>query len=537
MIPARGLIKTLKGWLGKPIAGPETDPLRFFGTMYALPNPDPILREMGQAERVYQSIMSDPHVLGDMRSIRGNFRSHDYRVVSGDEGNSQAEAARQLCEDWLQRTRPNEMVDWLEVMWQMSSAFASGYRVHEMVLDAVDSHWLPTLVMDRPNRRVRFNTHGEPLLISIGNPLGAPVEPHQLVISRHMPTLDNPYGVATLSSCFWAWTFKTGGWRFFLKYCERHGLPWPIARYPAGTSNEDQDKLAEALQNMIESAYAVVPDGTGIELLVPTSSGSNLPQRDLIDLCNIEMSKALTGQSMVGELRGVGARAASETALKRQESIDDSVRDIAGQSMDFIFRWITLFNLGDGIAPPTLEFYRRGTGGKDRAETYEVAKRIGANPSKRAFLEEMGIPSANGPDDMLVSTPPASPSQPPVGGASAAASGPAIQARTEPNDGKTGDSIVNLSSLPGLQFARAAGMSEDEAIQLASQAADQAIEAHMIAPIARMLARYESDGRTLAEFHADLQGMVGVMDDTALREVLDRALSFSMLHGAATHVD
>lgn len=535
MIPARGLIKTLKGWLGKPIAGPETDPQRFFGTMYALPNPDPILREMGQAERVYQSIMADPHVLGDLRSIRGNFRSHDYRVVSGDEGNSQAEAARQLCEDWLQRTRPNEMVDWLEVMWQMSSAFATGYRVHEMVLDSVDGHWLPTLVMDRPNRRVRFNSHGEPLLVSTGNLLGAPVEPHQLIISRHMPTMDNPYGVATLSSCFWAWTFKTGGWRYLVKYCERHGLPWPVGRYPIGTSEPDQDLLAKAMQEMIESAYAVVPEGTGIELLVPTSSGSgSLPQRDLIDLCNIEMSKALTGQAMVGELRGVGARSASETAFKRQESIDDSVRDISGQSMDCIFRWITLFNLGDGVAPPMLEFYRRGTGGKDRAETYEVAKRLGANPSKRAFLEEMGIPEANGSDDVLVTSAaaPAGRSSPAVTAASTA------QARTEPNDGKVGsDDTINLSRLPGLQFARAAGMTEDEAIQLAAQAADQAIEAHMIAPIAQMLARYEADGRTLAEFHADLQDMVGVMDDEALREVLDRALSYSILRGAATQLD
>ncbi len=53
MISMRGLVRTLTGWLGKPMATPETDPQRWFGTLFALPNPDPILRNMGQAEQVY----------------------------------------------------------------------------------------------------------------------------------------------------------------------------------------------------------------------------------------------------------------------------------------------------------------------------------------------------------------------------------------------------------------------------------------------------------------------------------------------------
>ena len=68
MIPVRGLIQTMKGWLGKPVADATSDPQRVFGSFLALPNPDPILREMGQAERVYASIAADPHVLGDIRA-------------------------------------------------------------------------------------------------------------------------------------------------------------------------------------------------------------------------------------------------------------------------------------------------------------------------------------------------------------------------------------------------------------------------------------------------------------------------------------
>ena len=117
----------LRGLLGRSVAGPDTDPQLFYGAQLAkalaMPNPDPLLRQMGQAEKVYYSIAAEPHVLGDIRSIRGNFRSHEYRLLAGDEGDSKSLAAQKLCERWMASTQPNAICDWLDVLWQMSSAF------------------------------------------------------------------------------------------------------------------------------------------------------------------------------------------------------------------------------------------------------------------------------------------------------------------------------------------------------------------------------------------------------------------------------
>lgn len=536
--------RMLRGLLGRSVAGPDTDPQLFYGTQLAkalaMPNPDPLLRQMGQAEKVYYSIAAEPHVLGDIRSIRGNFRSHEYRLLAGDEGDSKSLAAQELCERWMASTQPNAICDWLDVLWQMSSAFLTGYRPHEVVWHLDGGKYLPQEVVDRPGRRFKFNAYGEPLLVSTANMMGAPLEqPWQVAISRHMADATNPYGVAVLSSCFWPWSFKTGGWRYFVKYCERHGLPWPVARYPLGTGEAEQDALEAAVANMIEAGYVVAPEGTGLELIVPSGSGAGgLPQQNLIDLCNREMSKALTGQAMVAELQGVGARAASETALKRQEAIDDSVRDISAQTMGFIFRWITLFNFGDGVAPPKLEFFKHTPAGEDRAKTYKIAQELGGNPSRTAMLEELGIPEAKDAADAL--KPAAQASQP---GQQGAAPG-AVSTLPAANDPQAGAGQValqvamtaqQLQGIAGFGFARAAGMTEEEAIELAAQAADTAIEDHMIAPVAEMLARFEADGRTLAEFQAALADLVGLVDDEALREVIDRSLSYAILRGAATN--
>lgn len=525
----KGLIRSVKGWLGKPIATPETDPNGFFGMLTVLPNPDPILRAMGRADQVYASIMSDPHVIGDIRSIRGEFRSHEYRVVVGSDEHPLAQAAQELCETYLQNSRPNAIADWLEVMWQMTSAILTGYKVHEPVFDLVEStnpilngKYLPTEVLDRPGRRYKFDFNGAALLLSKSNWQGAPIEPYQAIVSRHMATTDNPYGQALLSACFWCWTFKTGGWRYFVKYCEKHGIPWPIARYPQGTLDADIDKLAEGLSEMLESGYAVVQEGTGIELLVPNATGSALPQENLIDRCNREMSKALTGQAMTAELQGVGARAAGEVAAARQASINDADRDIAAEGMAQLFRWITLFNFGPDVPPPRLEFYKQEAAGKERAETYDLARKMGARPSLSAMLEELGIPAAKDDADALLPDAPASPRPP---------------AQPVINNKKPGPiqfSADDLAALEGWTFAKAGGMTEADAIELASQAADGVIEQRIIAPIYNMLVQFERDGKSLIEFRDALGDLVGGIDDEGLREVLDLSMSYAMLRGAAT---
>lgn len=512
----RGLIQGVKGWLGKPVATPETDPEQFFSALQSLPNPDPMLRAMGKAEIVYRSIMADAHVIGEIRSIRGSFRSHEYRIEVGREDDAKAAAALQLCTDWMASGPPNSVADWMEVMWQMCSCILTGYTPHELVWNySLDGKLLPIEVADRPGRRIQFDAAANPLLVSKMFPLGTPVEPYQFVISRHMATTANPYGHSLLSSCFWPWTFKTGGWRYFVKYCERHGLPWPVGRYPQGTGEAEQDQLADALAGMVESGYLVVQEGTGIELLVPQGGSGTAPQQALISLCNREMSKALTSQAMIGEQLTVGSKAAADTAQVRQNSVHDSDRDIAAASMSQIFRWITVFNFGEDVAPPTLVFFKQENAGKERAEAYDIARKAGARPSAKAMLAELGIPEAENDADALVAD--AKP-----------ASAPQIPA-TKPNL-----KVVNFSALPGYSFAKAAGMTDDEAVQLATDAADQAIEDQMIEPITRMLAEFEADGKTLLQFNDALQDLVGQMDDAGLRQVLDQALTYSMLRGAAT---
>ncbi|MCA8075534.1 phage portal protein family protein [Burkholderia cepacia] len=493
------MVRSVRGVLGRQAAAADTDPY-FFGKLHMLPNPDPVLRAMGVADTVYASILADAHVIGEVRSIRGEFRGMDYRVVTWAEDDPKAMLARDLCERWMQRFRPNSTADWLEVMWQMLSAIFTGYRVHELVWDAWDGYLVPVNVIDRPNRRFGFDVDAQLMLKTRSEPMGAVVdEPYRFIVSRHMATMSNPYGSALLSGCFWPWTFKTGGWKYFVKFCERHGLPWPVARYGLGASEAEQDQLAQAIEAMIDSGYAVVPEGSSVELLVANTSGSMLPQESLINAANREMSKCLTGQAMIAELQNVGARAATETAMKRQSDINDSDRDIASASMSQIFRFITTFNFGEDVPSPELEFFQINAAGKDRAETYQIAANMGARPSRKAMLEELNIPQAADDADALL---------------------PATTQAPTAEFAAADDAVL-------IESARA----EDSRVRSAADAADAALESSVIEPIARMLEQAERDGRSLADIQAELTRLVGNIDNAELVGVMRQALEWSFTQG------
>lgn len=499
------LMKPTADMLGVEVAPAGSD-WAFFSRLSAMPNPDPILRRIGRSATVYASIMADAHVMGDIRSIRGSFRSLDYRVVAGDEQDERAKAARDLCVWWLEHLAPNTVaVDWQEVMWQMCSAIFTGYKIHEVVWNYVGDKLLPVAVKDRANSRFSFDANGNILLLSAEHPQGAAVAAYQFVASRHMADCDNPYGKALLSSCFWPWTFKTGGFKYFVQYCERHGLPWPFARYPQGATAAEIASLERAVAGMLNNGFIVAPVGAELDLINSGSVGAALPQENLINLCNREMSKALTGQAMVAESQKTGARAASETAAERSEGIHDSDRDIAAASFGTIFRWITTFNFGADVAAPQLEFFKRKSATKERAESYAIAASLGARPSKRSLLEELNIPAADDEADAIVAT-----------GAAASAS--------------AGASAV-------AQFAAAFDALDSEtALSLAASAAyDGEFEAAVIQPFADMLDALIAAGGDLNDFKDALGGLLQGVDAAELLRITNQALTLSALHGAVEH--
>lgn len=108
-------------------------------------------------------------------------------------------------------------------------------------------------------------------------------------------------------------------------FVERFGKPWPIGYYnttiegkdhPRAADTDDKAVLQATLENLGAGNLnaAALPDSVHVDLGGPLASRlpPELPQTQLIRVCNGEISKAVLGQSDTTEAGGNGSRSAAE---------------------------------------------------------------------------------------------------------------------------------------------------------------------------------------------------------------------------------
>ena len=358
------------------LAGRDTDPW-LHGLWRRLPNPDSVLRRLGREQDAFDQIAYDAHVIGELRAIRGGLLSRRSRVVEGGETRA-ARGAADLCREIMARPAAPAM-GWPETIWTMAQAIFRGYAVHEVAWRRDGRRMVPDMVIDRPNRRFRFDARDNRLrLLTRRDPtFGVELPEKTMLLTRHMPSYDNPYGVAVYSACFWPYVFKHSGYRYFTKLAERFGLPWPVGKYAGDRGRAEQ--MLEELVKMLSAGAIAIPAEESVEFLESGAgggSGGGSPQERLIDACNRELSKALTSQTLATEIQGTGSRAASEVHAGRQQTVQDSDRETISSTFDELFAWTTELNFPAGTPPPRHEFRREAGAAaiKEWAEVYDVAR-------------------------------------------------------------------------------------------------------------------------------------------------------------------
>lgn len=163
---------------------------------------------------------------------------------------------------------------------------------------------------------------------------------------------------------------------------------------------------------MLENGAATIPDGDSIELLIAKGQSGELQQKQLIDLCNREMSKALTSQTLATEQGQNGSRAASETAHKRQAEVSGSDRRIIESSYNEMFARITQFNIGPDIPSPTLKLTRRVKPTSDMASILTSAAKLSNQVPVAEVHDKLGIRRAVDGEETVTLSEPIAPTSP-----------------------------------------------------------------------------------------------------------------------------
>jgi phage gp29-like protein len=327
----------------------------FPGFFNFLPDPDPILRNMGKDQTVYKDLLSDDQV-GPLFNRRKNLtKSLDWDIEQGDATDKELE----ICELTIklladQRTKMKDIIS------QSLNPIGFGYSVFEIVWGMIDGKLLPVSLQEKPREWFSFNMNNELVYKSKENyegiivvgPSTPPELKYKFILLQNDSSYDNPYGDKALSRCFWPVTFKRGGMRFFGKFVNKYGMPFLFGKLPRNATTEQHLDLLSKLENMVEDAVGTGPDDSSLQIIEANKASSADIYERYINLCNNAISKAILTNALSTDIQKSGARAASETGAETIEGgLSEEDRDFPAELFDQVFKWVVDINIGSGLYP------------------------------------------------------------------------------------------------------------------------------------------------------------------------------------------
>lgn len=291
-----------------------------------LPNPDKVLSYAGRSYETLRDLKNDPHVYSCIQSRKSGILRTKWQIIG-------CSPQREQIQNIFEQIDLNELVSYI------FEAILFGFQPIEIIWEQTESDLfriIPKKFILLPQEYFIFSVDGKLKLRD-----GTSKDPYELpdgkiICPQYEASLQNPYGTALLSKCYWACTFKNGAFRFWVNFMERYGMPMLLGQYKRGATEQEIERLADSLINMAENTVIVAPDDIEIKLAEPTRSSSYELYYELIRTCNAEISKALLSQTLTTELDS-GSYAASQTHYSiRKEVIHSDLRFVSAQLQKII---------------------------------------------------------------------------------------------------------------------------------------------------------------------------------------------------------
>lgn len=322
-----------------------------------LPDPDPVLRKRGDGAEILDELTSDGHLLSVMLQRKSGVLKKEFKFEPGtDEDGKKSSQSEQLCDDFnrdLQSLKPRDLTASIlnapyYGMTPVELTFAPGEgRLRLAKAEAKPVRWFG---FDEKNE-LRFRSQDEP-------DEGEKIPWGKVVLARHLPDYDNPYGVRLLTRCFWPITFKKGGLKFWVTFMEKYGMPFLLGHYQKGTGQDEQQAMLDKLVRMVRNAVAVVPEGDKIEMLggsKNTGSGYAIFER-MKSAMDAEISKVIIGQTLTSEAGDKGSYGLGKVHGDVLADLQDADQTMVKMTYDEIAEIYTRIN-ADSVPAPTCSFF------------------------------------------------------------------------------------------------------------------------------------------------------------------------------------
>lgn len=360
----------------------------FWSFMHYLPNPDPVLKKMGRDISVYREILSDSHVGGCVRRRKAAIKGLEWRITPT--GNEKTD---EILASLFDRLPVNQIIN------QILDAALFGYQALEVMWASENGLLLPIEIVGKPQEWFVFDEGNRLMLRTKENRNGDIVPEKKFLLATQQADYMNPYGRADLAMCFWAATFKKGGFKFWLEFAEKYGSPWLVGKYPRNANAHEIDELLDSMEKMLGTAVAAIPDDSSIDMLESGSKGgSSQVFDDFLRYCKSEIAIALLGQNQTTEAEA--NRASATAGLEVTRDIRDDDASMVEGVFNQLLAWICELNFHVDTLP-TFELYEQESIDKLQAERDGLLAGLGVQFTEQYIMRTYGFEEG----DIVVAAP------------------------------------------------------------------------------------------------------------------------------------
>ena len=511
------------GGVRSPVTGYPADglnPLRLAQILRSADHGDPV-RYLELAEAIEER---DSHYVGVLGTRKRAVSQLDITVEDSDDSPIGVEMAERVRK-WLKRGElTNELFHILD-------AVGKGYSFTEIIWESSEGQWQPKELKLRDPRWFRFERHNleTPLMLdNSGNEVPLPAFRFIHARMQAKSGLALRSGIARVAA--WTWMFKAFTQRDWSIFSQTYGQPLRIGKYGPGTSEDDRNKLFQAVANIAGDCAAIIPESMMIEFITAQNMGSSTEHYEKrCDWLDRQTSKLVLGQTATTDAVTGGLGSGKEHREVQEDIETADAQDLGAiLNRDLIIPWMQ-FEFGPQKTYPRLVIARPEA--EDLKAWTDAAVpwvQVGLEVDQAEVLTKLGLSAPQAGARVLGNSAPTPPNPSRTGGKGGKNSPEAkFEYRLKGLDGNLqGDAALQAQEPSAGRF----GNIEPTAL-LADQLGQAATPAmtDMVSTVEAMLEASNS----LEEFRENLLGGFADLRSVDLAKIMGEAIAASMAGGRA----
>ncbi|EQB8499851.1 DUF935 domain-containing protein [Shigella sonnei] len=253
-----------------------------------------------QADLFEDMLERDGHIFSEMAKRKNALLTLDWSIEPPKNATAEEKRITEMVSEWM-----SYLPEFEDITLNAAEAIGHGFSAQEIEKwEREDGIWLPTKIKLRPHRWfcTTPDTRDE-IRLNDGSMEGSELWPFGWLVHTHNAKPGYIAQSGLYRVLVWPYLFKNFGIRDLAEFLEIYGLPARVGTYMPGATEEERDRLMEALMSLGHNASGIVPDGSKIEFLT-AASGQADPFVAMIDWAERTESKVILGATLTSQADG-----------------------------------------------------------------------------------------------------------------------------------------------------------------------------------------------------------------------------------------